>query len=372
MKQPITIQFALRSIIWAIALVLGVLIADHIANVLLMTLMAAIVAAAMLPAVRFFEERRRISRLWATLTVFGLIFLVLLLLGLIVVPTLVEQAHLLIVNLPKYTAQLRSTYSWVQHFDTRGMLPDLDQAASRLSESGSAWLGSTLTWAGKLLGGVLTVFVVAVITFFLLLDGPDLKQALLGMVPPTHRPLWAAQIDPISLKLGAYVQGMLLSIGAFSLYLAIALSIAREPLALAIAILSGLLAIIPMVGGYLGLIPAVLVALTVSWQLALLVLVLYYLGNFVLGHFLMPYVFAKSVEVSPLMVMLALLIGAELLGIAGALIAVPVMAAIQVLIVNLYMEPMERRANAAQAPTIKDELPIRVCLKELTDGTPQA
>jgi predicted PurR-regulated permease PerM len=371
MRQPIKIQFSLRSIIWVIALVLGVLIADHIANVLLMVLMAAIVAAAMLPAVRFFEERYKMSRLWSTCAVFGLIILVMVLLGLILVPTLIEQAHTLAVNLPKYTTQLRSTYSWVQHYDTRGILPDIDDAAKRISAASSAWLGSTLLWAGKLFGGVLTAFVIAVLTFFLMLDGPEIKRSLLGVIPPTHRPLWAAQIDPIALKLGAYVQGMLLSIGAFSVYLAIVLSIVREPLALAIAILSGLLAVIPMVGGYLGIVPAVLVALTVSWQLAVLVAVLYYVGAWLLLHFIMPYVFAKSVEVSPLMVMLALLIGAELLGVAGALIAVPVMAAIQVLIVNLYMEPMERLAKA-EAPQIKDELPIRVRLGGFTDGTQQA
>ncbi|HEY9721311.1 MAG TPA: AI-2E family transporter [Oscillatoriaceae cyanobacterium] len=362
MSNRVTIKLSLRSIIWAIALVIAVLLADHLANLLLMILVALIIAAALLPALRYFEEKRGLSRLWSTLAVFGVLILIVLILGLIVVPTLVEQAHTLATNLPLYTARVKQTYSWAQGLDTRHMLPNLSDLAAHLSKMASAWLGSSLTWAGKLLGGVLTSFVVVVLTFFLLLDGRELKRDLLRLVPPSHRPVLAAQFDPIALKLGAYVQGMMVSIGAFSLYLAIALEIVHEPLALALAILSGLLAIIPMVGGYLGLVPAVLIALTVSWQLAVVVLVVYYLGNTVLSHFLMPYVFAKSVEVSPLMVMLALLVGAELMGIAGALIAVPVMAAIQVLINNLYLEPMERLDALCVEPGIKTETPIPVRL----------
>lgn len=363
MPHQVTIRFSLRSVAWVIALVIAVLLADHLANLLLMILVALIIAAALLPGLRYFEERRRWSRLAATLGVFGVLLLVVVALGLIVVPTLVEQVHTLATNLPEYTARVKQTYSWAQGLDTRHLLPNLGDLAARLSKMASAWLGSSLSWAGKLLGGVLTSFVVVVLTFFVLLDGRELKRDLLRIVPPRHRPLLDAQFDPIALKLGAYVQGMMISIGAFSLYLAIALEIAHEPLALALAILSGLLAIIPMVGGYLGLIPAVLIALTVSWQLALVVLVIYYAGNMVLGHFLMPYVFAKSVEVSPLMVMLALLIGAELMGVAGALIAVPVMAAIQVLVNNLYLEPMERRAAIGVERGIKADTPLPVRLE---------
>ena len=108
--------------------------------------------------------------------------------------------------------------------------------------------------------------------------------------------------------------------------------------------------IVPLVGSLIGSIPAILIALTVSWQLALVVVVIFLAGNFMQGNFVAPYVYSRSVNVSPVMITFALLIGGNLMGIAGALIAVPVMAAIQVLVQNLYVEPMERRALIEAAP----------------------
>jgi predicted PurR-regulated permease PerM len=140
----------------------------------------------------------------------------------------------------------------------------------------------------------------------------------------------------------------------------------QVPLALIVALLAGLLAVIPMIGGYLGLILAVLMALTVSWQLALATLVVAYIGNFIVGHFVMPFVFAKGVDVSPLLVMLALIAGGETMGIVGALIAVPVLAAVQVLVKNLYIEPMERRYALEDSDNIRHHqpIPMRVVLPE--------
>jgi predicted PurR-regulated permease PerM len=282
---------------------------------------------------------------------FGLLFGTLILLGLIVVPTLIDQAQTLVNNLPAYTAKVQQTYSWMRALDQRfHLLPSLDEAATAVSSFAAGWLASTLGWAGKLLGGVFTIFLILIITFFLLLDGPELKRGALSLVPPQHRAVMEAQFEPVALKLGAYVQGVLTSIGFLTMYLGIALSIAGEPLALVLALLAGLMEIIPMVGSLIGAIPAILIALTVSWQLALIVVIIFLVGNFIQGNFVAPYVFSRSVNVSPVMITFALLIGGSLMGITGALIAVPVMAALQVLVQNLYVEPMERRAMIESAP----------------------
>ena len=123
---------------------------------------------------------------------------------------------------------------------------------------------------------------------------------------------------------------------------------------LALALLAGCFELIPLVGSLLGAIPAVLVSLTVSWKLALVVVAIFGIGNVVQGNVVAPYVFAKSVEVSPVMILLALLIGANLFGVAGAIIAVPLMAMLQVLVQNLYVEPMEREWAAAQPPAVSE------------------
>lgn len=348
MHRTITVNISARSVLIAIAMILGLWLATQIPTILIMVVVSLILAAAMLPGVMYFHEKLKWPRTVAVLAVFGSIFAVVTLLGLIVVPTIVEQAQELAKNLPEYTKKVRGTYSWVQQLDSRfHVLPTMDELATAVSSFAAGWLTSTLGWAGKIVGGFLSIFLVLVTTFFIMLDGPDLKRGFLSMIPPVHRPLWAAQFDPIAHKLGAYVNGVGISIGFLTTYLAIALSLAGVPLALALAIIAGCLEIIPMVGSLLGSIPAILIALTVSWKLALIVLAIFLAGNFIQSNFVQPFVFSKSIEVSPLMVLLSLLIGGQLLGIAGALIAVPVMAAIQVLIQNLYIDPLEHKLAIA-------------------------
>jgi predicted PurR-regulated permease PerM len=261
-------------------------------------------------------------------------------------------------------APSRGTYAWAHTLhDSYHWLPDLDQLSKRLASFASERLGEGLAWATGLLGAIFELFIILIVTFFLLLDGPDLKYGWLLLISPPQRARFEALIDPIALKLGGYVQGIMISIGALAGFLAVGLSVVHEPLALALALLSGLLAIIPLVGGYLGLLPAFLLALTVSWHLAIVVWVIYYIGNTIVGHFVIPFVFARSVAVSPLLIMLALLVGAELDGVAGALIAVPVLAALIVLVKNFHVIPQEAEFKRPAVLDVKHSEPLRVTFR---------
>lgn len=340
------IAIATRTVLLTIGLVVVLSLFEHLRSFCEIAVLSLIVAAAMTPAVNYFTVKRGQSRLLAVSYVFGLTVAAVLLVTLSVAPVLFSQAKALATHLPEYTAKLHSTEDWLQQFLGRfPMLPSLDTLASKASESASAGLKNSLGIAGKLVAAAVELAIVLVVAFFLLLEGPQLKAGALSLMPPENRALWGAQIDPIALKLGGYVQGVLISIVALTVYLGIILAVCQVPLAMVLALVGGLCAVIPLIGGYIGLVPITLVALTVSWKLAAVVLTLAYIGNWVVGHVLMPIVFSKSVHLSPLMVMLALLLGAETMGIFGALTAVPILATIQVLMRNLYVEPMERRAS---------------------------
>lgn len=363
----LTIHLSARSVVTTLGILLLFYAASLMPGILIMALVALILSAAMLPGVSYLQGRRGWPRGGAIAAMFGLIFGVLTLLGLIVVPTVIEQSQTLAANLPLYLAKVRQTYSWVLGLDQRfHMLPDLDEAAQTFSRFAGGWLSSTLGWAGKVLGGVATVFLIFITTFFILLDGPDLKRGLLSLIPPNHRGLMAAQFDPIALKLGAYVQGVLTSIGFLTLYLAICLSLAGVPLAFALALIAGACELVPLVGSLLGAIPAVIIALTVGPGTAGVVVAIFLVGNLIQGNVVAPFVFARSVEVSPVMILFALLIGAQLMGFAGAVIAIPLMAMVQVLVQNLYVEPMER-AYASELARQAAALPVPPAA-DLPDG----
>lgn len=349
-EHSLTIHLSARSVVTALAIGAVAWAAIRIPDVLTMVLVALILASAMYPGVDWLGKRQNWPRVAAIAAMFSLVIGVLVLIGVMVVPNLIDQATQLAQSLPLYTAKLKGTYSWVLGLDARfHVLPDLDDAAKTISGFAAGWVASSLGWATKLLGGVATLFLIMIITFFILLDGPELQRGMLSLVPPENRPLIAAQIEPVALKLGAYVQGVLISISFLVTYLAIALTVAGVPLALALALLAGCFELIPLVGSLLGAIPAIMVALTMGWQKALIVVAIFAVGNVIQGNVVAPFVFSRSVEVSPVMILLALLVGANLFGFAGAVIAVPLMAMILVLVQNLYVEPMER-AYAARAP----------------------
>jgi predicted PurR-regulated permease PerM len=187
------------------------------------------------------------------------------------------------------------------------------------------------------IGGVL------ITSFFLLADGPNLREGFLKLIPPLYRDRIAEQFDPIAQRLGAYVRGQLLSMTALSIMLGIGLTIAGVPYAWVLAAIAGFMEIIPLVGSTLGAIPAVVVALTVDWKLALIVVAIFAVSNVIQGNVLSPLILSSSVSMPPILVFFAIMIGAEMLGIVGAIIAVPIVATLMVLIQNLYIPAIERQ-----------------------------
>jgi predicted PurR-regulated permease PerM len=367
-EQPISITT--RTLIVAIVLGLAVWLAPLVATFISLMTLAVILGASLVPPIKWISKRFGLKRELAVTSVFVALMLGAGLSAFLIIPTVIDQIRTLTANLPHYVDNLQGTLVWAQDIASKQALrygtklpaiptPDLRAVGTEISANASVWVGSSLGVAGKFVGflgmGILTLM----LSFFVLLEGPSLRRSVLALVPPPKRALLDAQIDPITAKLGGYVQGMALSIAVLAVYQVAVLSGLGLPLALALGLLSALLALVPLVGGFIGIIPPALVGLSVSWQTALWALVLGYLGHFLVANFMMPIVFARSVKLSPLMVTVALLLGAEAMGMFGALVAVPVAAVVQVLVQNLYIEAMERRHAQSERDALKfSEAPL--------------
>jgi predicted PurR-regulated permease PerM len=322
-----TTRTALTVLAWLALAYLAVRLAD----VLLGATVALLLAAALAPAVAFFQPR--LGRPLAVVLTYALVLAVVALVGLVVVPTLVHQLEALVANLPVYVAKLHGHSSWLRELDQRfNLLPDLEVLTRQLATRASAWLGAGLGWAGKAAGAVASAAAVLIASFYVLVDAPRLKQGFLGLWPPELRGRVEAMFDPVSAVLGRYFLGLLVTIGFLCCFLATALSVAGVPMALALTLLAGLLDVIPMVGSLIAAVPAVLIALTVSWQLALVTAGIYMVGNFLEGNVIAPQVNARSVNLAPALVLFALAVGIKLFGLVGAVIAVPILAAIHVVL----------------------------------------
>ena len=206
---------------------------------------------------------------------------------------------------------------------------------------------------------VLLLFVMA---FYWLTERDRIEDLGLRMIPLRHRERFLTIFRDVEAALGAYVRGqgiMSLTVGLFSF---LGLTLAGVPYPLVLAVFAGITEAIPMIGPVLGAAPALLVALLTSPEKALLVGVIYLAIQQLEAHVLVPKIMERQVGLSPLLVILALASGNLLGGILGAVLAIPVAAALQILVRHLIVDPTveAHRPTVVQGAVLVGEAPAVV------------
>jgi predicted PurR-regulated permease PerM len=276
------------------------------------------------PLVRRLQSR--LTRGWAiTAVVLGLIAtgagsLVLM------IPPLVRQARALLVHLPQYLVGIEERARQIGiPLDLQG--PGLD-LSKRLASQGP----QILDLLGTVLGGVTGVLTVAVLTTYLLVDGPRVATSLFRLLPRSRRLPARQMFAEIGAQVGSYMRGQLITSVLAGLFTYVLLAACRVPEPLALAFLMAVADAVPMVGPLVATVPAVLMALTRGTPVALIVLVGYIAYQQIENHVLVPRIYGSAMSLSPSIVVIAILIGATLMGILGALLALPVAAAVPVVL----------------------------------------
>lgn len=314
----------------------------QIGDIFIVVLVSSILATGIAPLVTRLEQVRwsrrgfHIVRPYSVLIVFlVIIVLVLSLTGVIVTPVVLEGqqffAHLPenLAHLQTLAQQWQARYTWLP--DIAGIISRLPGEISRLSR----YFGAAAGVAFRFLGGIALTITVLVLAFYLLLEGPHVKTGFLALFPRHERRQAADVLEQIGAKFGGWVRGQLLLGLIIGVAAAVGMAAIRMPFALLLGIVAAVTELIPMIGPILGAIPAVFLALfQPTWKL-IFTIVWYTLIQEAEAHVVVPRVMRASVGLSPVLTIIALLIGARLLGIAGALLAVPVAAASQVVVMVL-------------------------------------
>jgi predicted PurR-regulated permease PerM len=334
-----------------VALVLGGLsLLWKIQEVLLLLLLAILFATAIEPLVNYLR-RGPFSRGQGIAIVYSLLFATVAAIGFLFVPGLVQQAVQFVDTLPEQLNRLRPAIEQIELRPLRTVLlravseaqpavqrtleqPVATDQPQRLVEAGGA-LAHTLL-------NVVTVFLLA---YYWLTERATIKRGVLRLAPAARARQINATWVEVEAKLGGWVRGQLLAMLALGLMAGLACFLLGLPNPILLGALAGLFEIIPMVGPFLAFVPALLVALTVDPTKALLLIPIAIVIQQIEGNILIPKVMAHSVGISPLTVILGILIGAILYGAAGAFLAVPVAAAIQVIL------------NYTLRPALEDETP---------------
>jgi predicted PurR-regulated permease PerM len=194
-------------------------------------------------------------------------------------------------------------------------------------------------------GGVVAFVTVLILTFFMVLEGPTWSETFWRNMPAKNKEKYQDLLTQMHGTVTGYVNGNLVKSLLAVIATTIMLLIVRSPYVLALALLVGIFDLIPMVGATLGAVTVCLVVLMFKGGTPALVMAIFFvIFQQVENNIFQPIIFSKAVEVSPLVTMLALIVGATLAGFVGALVAIPVAASLQILI-RYWLG--QRRANSA-------------------------
>jgi predicted PurR-regulated permease PerM len=286
-------------------------------------------------------ERGGMNRFWATISIVLMAVLVITLLVVIVGPILVSQLSGFIDELPAHFARLRALGN--RFFETRlGQYFGAQEAASGVDQmvaQGASWMTTLLAsvWAGgqALIGVVSLIVITPVVAFYILYDWDRMVARLDALTPRNHVETVRRLAREIDAALAGFLRGqgtVCLILGGFY---AIALTLIGLDFGFLIGFVAGLINFIPFVGSIVGFVLAVSVALVQYWPDWIWILAvagIFALGQFIEGNFLQPRLVGSSIGVHPVWLMFALFAFGTLFGFVGVLLAVPVTAALGVLV----------------------------------------
>lgn len=310
------------------AILLAVLWAAR--EALLLIYVSALIAMGFSPIVRVLERPRRVPRWLAILAIYIVIVGTIVAIGLLIIPPLVAQAASPWAGLP---AQFNAFQTFLIKHRLMVHRVTLEEAVQNApSGTGGNAVGSVLVAISSLIGGVFGLITILILSFYLLIEARPMFDSLMQFVPAGRRADVATAARQAVIKVSAWLRAQFVLAGVMGVFVAIGLYLLDVPYFYVIALVAAIGETIPIVGPVIGGIAAVGVALTVSPQLALMVGVYFLVLHQLEANVLVPKIMERQVGVSPVVVMVALLIGGSLWGLVGAILAIPTAAIISVIV----------------------------------------
>ena len=349
MKPDHVITIRTRTVLKVAALLLAVVafvwLVRRAEQVLVWTLVSLLLAMALNPAVDAFQRIGMHRRGVAATLVFLLVATVVTGIGALVVPTLVQQISDFVDELPRYVRDLTAGHGPFGFLETKYHVVERVQEAVEGDGNAASIAGSAnaaLDVTRSVATFVVAVLTITFMTIFMVLEGPRWITATIELLPPARQPEAREIADEIYQLVGRYVSGNLLISLIAGVVSTIVLTALGVPFALALGLLVALLDLIPLAGATLGALIVTLVALTDSVTTAIVVLAFFVVYQQLENHVLQPLIYGRTVRLSPLAILLSVLIGVEVAGIVGALLAIPVGGTI-----NILLEHWRRRRRGA-------------------------
>ena len=315
-------------------------------------LIAAFLAMALNPAVAFLM-RRGIRRGRAAVLVFFLALIVIGAIGYLLIPPLISQITDFVEAVPGLVDDLTKGRGPLGFLERDYHIVDRIREAIQTQGVGGV-LGFTqpaLSIARSVLTAVVGAVTISFLTVFLLIDGPRLTRAFLDLLPERVRLRWERAGDGIYKTVGGYVTGnVLISIIAGTIATPVIYGLGI-PFAISLGVIVALFDLVPLAGATIASVVVILVAIaTKGWVIALAVGIFFLVYQQFENHLLQPLIYGRTVSISPVIILIAVLIGADLAGVLGALGAIPIAGSIQVILGEVLSARRDRLGLTSEAP----------------------
>ena len=311
-------------------------------------LIALFLAMALNPAVEFFARHGQ-SRGRSAVLVSVLALLVIGGLSYLLIPPIVDQVREFVDAVPGLIDDLVAGQGPLGFLQRDYQI--VDRVRKAIEDQGIGGVlgltGAGLSVARGVLTAVVGVVAIAFLTFFLLLEGPRLTRTALSLVPDQARPRWERTFQGVYKVVGGYVTGnLLLSVIAGAAATAVLYATGTN-YAISLGVVVAIFDLVPLAGATIAAVIVVMVALaSEGWVIAAILAVFFLIYQQIENHVLQPLVYGRTVRISPVVVLIAILIGADLAGVLGALIAIPIAGSLQVIL----REVLTARKERAEAP----------------------
>ncbi len=318
-NQSQTVNLSTLSLLKFIAILLLLAFLYVVRDVALIVFVSLVLAAAIDPSITMLE-RRGIPRGVGIAIIYIGIVAVLALIVVLFVPLVIDQ-------LAQFTKAFPSLYerglAFLKNFQDSSALSGFQDAVNSLSQGLSQFTQDVFSKVFTFFGGLVSFIGVMVLTFYLTMEEKGMKRLAVYLAPARHQPYLTQLFNRIEDRLGAWLRGQLLLGLIIAVLTYLGLTLLGVKFALVLALIAGVTELVPIIGPFLGAIPALIVALSVDPLLALWVLIMYIVIQQLENNLIVPKVMSRATGLNPVVVIVGILVGAKVAGLPGVILAVP-------------------------------------------------
>jgi predicted PurR-regulated permease PerM len=309
-------------------------------------LVAMIVSYLLNPVVNLLS-RRAVPRSVAVLLIYTLFIASVVILILNMVPLLGAQLGELAEHIPQWNAKIQLM---IKEYNDHGkeMLPfgiqeGVEHSLERLEKTVSEYVGNLMSGIGSTINQVFIALIVPFLAFYMMRDAQAIERSLMSLLPRRKRHEWLLLFREMDEALGNYIRGQLLVCLLIGLLAYIGYLIIGLPYALLLAAVVSVFNVIPYLGPIFGAIPALFVALSQSMHMVAGVVIVNMVVQTLEGNFISPQIVGRTLHLHPLLIIFALLVGGEVGGVLGLILAVPVFAMGKVVAEHVVQHYIQKR-----------------------------